>query len=313
MSASTTEPAPTAIRPPLKRHFWLAALLSLLLPGLGQLYAGRWRRALAFFFVNALIDFPFLLGLWSYATILDRPAGFWFAAAMGLGVVLFRLFAIVDAALVARRARSTSRAAYQRWYLYVALLFMWNAPAFAGMSYPDSGTESYSIPSGSMQPTLQIGDYVIGIHRSAPDEPLARGTIITHVDESSGSIYVSRLIGLPGDTVEMRDGRLILNGVPIPTEPDGTWRDHSGGEFDRLQETLPDGTSYIVLDSGTNRPLDDMAPLTIPAGHVFLLGDNRDNARDDRVTGPTPIGNLEAEILYVYWSRDLARVGARVN
>lgn len=305
--------APVAPENPRRRHWWLAAFLSLLLPGLGQLYAGRGWRAVAFLLVNALIDFPFLLGLWSFATLLQQPNGFWLAAAAGIGSVLFRLVAIVDAALVARRATVRSLAFYQRWYLYVALLFMWNAPALAGMSYPAPGTESYSIPSGSMQPTLQVGDHVIGIRLSAADGPPPRGTIVTHVDATTGDIYIRRLIGLPGDTVEMRGGRLILNGVPIPTEPAGTYRSSTGAEIDMLRETLPDGASYLVLDKGPNGPLDDMPPLTVPAGSVFLLGDNRDNARDDRVHGPTLIRMLEAEIRYVYWSRDLARIGESLD
>ena len=306
-------PAGIAEERPRRRHWWLAAFLSLLLPGLGQLYAGRGRRSVAFLVVNALIDFPFLLGLWSYAMLLDRPNGFWLTASVGIAIVLFRLVAVVDAALVARRATAQSLAFYQRWYIYVALLFMWNAPGLAGMSYPASGTESYSIPSGSMQPTFQIGDYIIGIRLSEADGPPPRGTIVTHTDATSGDTYVRRLVGLPGDTVEMRDGRLILNGVPVPTEPAGTYRNQSVGDLDMLRETLPDGTSYLVLDSGPGMPLDDMPPLTVPPGHVFLLGDNRDNTRDDRVHGPTFIGMLEAKILYVYWSRDLARIGERLN
>ena len=313
MSAPQVETAPAPPRLPPRRHGWLAAFLSLLLPGLGQLYAGRWLRAVGFLIVNALVDFPLLFGMWSFAALLQRPAGFWLTASAGIGILLFRLVAIVDAALVARRASRRTLAAYQRWYLYVAILFAWNAPAFAGMSYPDSGTESYSIPSSAMLPTLQIGDYIIGVKLSGPDDLPARGAIVTYIDSASGDIYVKRLVGLPGDTVEMRDGRLILNGTPVSAEPAGTWRDDFGGDYDMWRETLPDSASYLVLEKTNVGPFDTMDPLTIPPGHVFMLGDNRDNSRDDRVSGPTPVDSLEAEILYVYWSRDLARIGERVN
>lgn len=313
MSAPDGEPAPAASRLPPRRHGWLAAFLSLLLPGLGQLYAGRWRRALGFFVVSGLVDFPLLFGTWTFAALLQRPAGFWLAATVGIGIVLFRLAAIVDAALVARRAPRRPLAAYQRWYLYIAIFFAWNAPAFAGMSYPDSGTESYSIPSSAMAPTLQIGDYIIGVKLSGPADLPAPGAIVTSIDPASGNTYVKRLVGLPGDTVEMRDGRLILNGSPVPAEPAGTWRDASGGEYDLWRETLPDGASYLVLEKTDSGPYDMMEALTVPPGHVFLLGDNRDNSRDDRVGGPTPIAALEAKILYVYWSRDLARFGRSLD
>ncbi len=299
-------------RPGAPRHWWLAGILSLLLPGLGQLYAGHWRRAVGFFIVNALIDFPFLLGLWSYAALLDRPGGFWLAATVGIGVVLFRIVAIVDAAFVASHTPRGLLAPYQRWYLYVAILFAWNAPGLAGMSYPDSGTESYSIPGGSMIPTLQIGDYVIGIQLSGTNDLPKRGAIVTHIDAASGDTYIRRLIGLPGDTVEMRDGRLILNGMPVAAEPVGTFRG-AGGSGPMLQETLPQGTRYNVLDVQNGSALDTVPAATVPPGYVFLLGDNRDNSRDSRVNGPVPIESLEAIILYVYWSSDLGRIGLRLD
>lgn len=313
MNASNTGTAPPAPRLPPRSHWWLAAFLSFLLPGLGQLYAGRWQRALAFVIVIALFKFPISFGLWSFADLLQQPGGFWLAASIEFGIVLFRLVAIVDAALVARRASRGPLAAYQRWYVYVAMLFAWNAADTVGMYYPAFGTENYSIPSGSMLPTLQIGDHVIGVVPSELNGKLTRGSVVTRVDAATGETYVRRLIGLPGDTIEMREGRLILNGTPVPTEPAGTWRDASGNDYDSWRETLPDGMSYLVIEKTNIGPLDTMEPITVPPGHVFLLGDNRDNSRDDRVGGPSPIDALEAEILYVYWARDLARIGERLN
>lgn len=301
--------APTAKERPRHRRWWLAAFLSLLLPGLGQLYAGRWRRALVFILATALFDLSFILGFWSFAQVLAHPNGFRFFAAIGLGFVVFRIVTIVDAALVAWRTPAEAPAPYQRWYVYVALLCPWIAAGFIDGISPDTDTASYSIPSSSMTPTLQVGDFVVGARLLDTDELPTRGAIVTYIDADSSNTNIRRLIGLPGDIVEMRDGRLILNGTPVPTEPAGTYRNQSFGDLDMLRETLPDGTSYLVLDKGPNGPLDDMPPLLVPNGHVFLFGDNRDNARDDRVQGPTPIDALEARILYVYWSRDLARIG----
>lgn len=309
MSASTQ----IAADRPRRRLWWLAALLSLLAPGVGQLYAGRWRRAVVFLLATAFMDLSFILGIWSFAPVLTQPNGFWFAAAIVAGLVSFRIVAIVDAAIVAWRAPARPLAPYQRWYVYIVLLCLWIAPGFFNEGSPSNGTASYSIPGGSMQPTLQIGDNIIGVRLSETDGLPPRGTIVTHTDVTTGDTYVRRLIGLPGDVVEMRDGRLILNGTPVPTEPAGTYRNPSVGDLDMLRETLPDSGSYLVLDARPNGPYDNMPPLIVPSGYVFLLGDNRDNARDDRVHGPTPIALLEARILYVYWSRDLSRIGERLN
>jgi signal peptidase I len=156
----------------------------------------------------------------------------------------------------------------------------------------------FTIPSESMLPTLAKGDYLIaakwpyGWSRwSLPfAPPLFEGTLfarlpqrgdiaifrhpVTHIE------YIKRVIGLPGDTVALRGGTVVLNGSPLPRSPlaDGnspTSRDAS------FRETLPGGRSYAVLDLGRTAQ-DDYGPVEVPAGHIFVLGDNRDSSLDSR-------------------------------
>lgn len=177
----------------------------------------------------------------------------------------------------------------------------------------------FTIPSESMLPGLMRGDYLIaakwpyGWSRwSLPfDAPLIGGTWAAKLPErgdvaifrhpATHTEYIKRVIGLPGDTVALRGGLLTLNGeqVPqrrvedlrLPVEAGvacgwGAARDQDANgvevcRYARHRETLPSGRSYAVLDFGRT-PQDDFGPVTVPADHIFMLGDNRDNSQDSR-------------------------------
>ena len=139
-----------------------------------------------------------------------------------------------------------------------------------------------------------------------------------------------RVIGLPGDTVQMKGGVLILNGQPVPKQriddfivpltPNygadkcmPQFQDVQGGKqvcrYPRFRETLPGGRSYEVLDMGQT-VADDTELFTVPAGHVFMMGDNRDNSEDSRFSqasggfGYVPLENIEGKAVMLFWSTD---------
>ena len=209
----------------------------------------------------------------------------------------------------------------------------------------------FSIPSGSMLPTLYIGDYLFvakwpyGYSRySFPFEiPPIEGRVFAHFP-SRGDVVVfrhprdnldliKRVIALPGDRVEVRDGALILNDKPVkrarprryalPMSPNTPCtapppaRPEVAAVADRPYclvpsyiETLPDGPTYSVLDQVDGGIADDFAPATVPAGHVFLMGDNRDDSLDSRFPvsaggiGMVPVENLIGRALVTFWSTD---------
>ena len=181
--------------------------------------------------------------------------------------------------------------------------------------------QPFWIPSGSMKDTLLIGDFLFvnkmaygysqyscpfGLcpfsGRILGSEP-ERGEVVVFRHPVSGADYIKRVIGLPGDEVQMRDGQVVLNGAALPQEPEGVFTETyerqgsvgtmprcsnapvgEGGacEKERLRETMPDGRSYTVLNIDDGTFGDDTPVFSVPEDHYFFIGDNRDNSQDSR-------------------------------
>ena len=210
----------------------------------------------------------------------------------------------------------------------------------------------FSIPSGSMLPALYIGDYVMvakwpygysrysfpwgfpsfdgRLFNSLPE----RGDIVVFRAPGTNEDFIKRVVGLPGDTVAVQGGMLIVNGRPIPRKQVGTFampisanspcRVVTGATpmvgrtddglpaclYPVYRERLPGGRTYEVIDQVSNPRADDVAPTKVPEGHVFLMGDNRDDSLDSRFTikeggiGFVPVENLIGRASFIFWSTD---------
>lgn len=210
----------------------------------------------------------------------------------------------------------------------------------------------FYIPSESMMPRLLVGDRLVvskypygwsyvspSFHIVPPIEGRLlgrlpeRGDIVIVTPRGKNSDYIKRVIGLPGDTLEIRDGQVILNGVPVrqDTRPDlrlpidanapctadqfpGRQRLGPNGsaycDLPIKRETLPNGRQYDIIDLG-DRALDWYGPIKVPAGHLFLMGDNRDRSADSRVSldedglgGPVPVESIGGRAEFITFSLD---------
>jgi len=187
--------------------------------------------------------------------------------------------------------------------------------------------QPFNIPSGSMKATLLIGDYLFVSkysygysHYSLPlSPPLFSGRIFGSVPERGDVVvfrlpkedstdYIKRVIGLPGDRIKMIDGLLHINGTPVKRERVDDFIDDENGTAERVRrwrETLPNGVSYLSLDLQDNGFLDNTQEYVVPAGHYFMMGDNRDNSTDSRVlaaVGYVPFENLVGKAQIIFFS-----------
>jgi signal peptidase I len=189
--------------------------------------------------------------------------------------------------------------------------------------------EPFNIPSGSMIPTLLVGDYLFvskftygySKYTIAFGLPLFEGRIAGHAPErgdvavfklprDNKTDYIKRVIGLPGDTIQMIHGILNINGQPVKRDriedyktTDAVGRPHAVPQY---IETLPNGVKHHIIEElGDEGPLDNTAVYTVPPDHLFMMGDNRDNSQDSRVlweVGYVPIENVVGRAEFLFFS-----------
>jgi len=191
--------------------------------------------------------------------------------------------------------------------------------------------QPFNIPSGSMENTLLIGDYLFVekfaygysrytfpfggwpfgqyLHgRFMGRDPQRGDVVVFKFPRDNSTDFIKRVIGLPGDHIQMKNDVLFLNGKPVPRERVGDFvgeLDGQDGHWTQYRETLPGGKSYVVLDKYADGPMDNTEEFVVPAGHYFMMGDNRDNSSDSREdVGYVPAENLEGRALFRFFSTD---------
>ncbi len=195
------------------------------------------------------------------------------------------------------------------------------------ISFRSVVAEPFNIPSGSMIPTLLVGDYlfvskysygysrysfpfgIAPINGRVFEDTPQRGDVAVFRLPSNPSVdYIKRVIGLPGDVVQVKQGILHLNNTPVNRRLIGTVQPSSlQSTADTVyRETLPDGREHMIQEVNDLQLFDNTQAFTIPEGHYFMMGDNRDNSRDSRSSsvGVVPIENFIGKAQFIFFSVD---------
>jgi signal peptidase I len=312
------DPATRLVRP------WIAALLTFLGWGLGFFYARRPRDALIWAAASLIAPAALVLTVLALAEagIVDAPG--WLRLLPWAATVLVAGWAW----RVAAREREVARGPPERLLGY---LLLWLVPILVALTLRFAVVQPFRNPSGSMQPAINVGEHFVvtkwsyGYTRysfSPFEAMLPRGRVFAREPERGDLVvfrpapepdrdYIKRLIGLPGDRIQMIDGALHINGEASSRQPLGeieiSGPDGAVEHVPAYRETLPNGVSYVTLDRFAESELDNTREFTVPEGHYFMLGDDRDNSADSRVSslmGYVPADGLVGRVSLIIGAPD---------
>ena len=309
---AVARPSPT--RTSRARLAW-SGLLSLVIPGLGQVYARSWRLGAILMLAAWSVDAGTRV-LTSFAgpTPLNAALMIVLVGALLLGL---HIGTAVDAIRRARRMTDRPRPGWMRSTWLAAIVFL--TLSIALQATCPIGWRSFSIPAGSSMPTLLIGDVLLADVRYAGQMPERGDVVIFHYPRDQTVDYVKRVIGLPGDHVQLTNGMLYLNGARIFREPAGDFVSNEDGIrmlLKRYKEILPNGRTYYILKATDQGEINNTPVYVVPPGTFFTLGDNRDNSADSRFlngVGYVPVAHLVGTARVVYWAHDWSRLFTSVD
>lgn len=246
--------------------------------GLGHLYCGRPVRGILF---CVLVVASAL----SAAVFYQLTYKFGILTAFFLGSVLIFISALADVFIIAKHSKDYKRKWFNRWYWYLlyyaCFLFL---VSIVSENIQENFIRAYKTPSSAMEPTLQIGDYYIVDRRIYKNHEPSRGDVVVFAfPKDTSMLFFKRIVGLPGDTIEIKEKILYVNDRKV-NEP---------------------YVKYIDDETGEIKPKDDFGPATVPPDSFFTLGDNRNRSFDSRYWGFVSREHLRGKALHVYFSRDV--------
>ncbi|MEN3028755.1 MAG: signal peptidase I [Aquificaceae bacterium] len=166
--------------------------------------------------------------------------------------------------------------------------------------------QAYNIPSGSMKPTLLVGDFILVnklVYRLS--EPRRGDVVVFRWPVNPQIDFIKRIIGMPGDIIEIRGEKVFINGQEVPTRFVERLREDGAVKL-IYEETLPNGVKHrIALYENSPFPRKDVHYIRIPEGHYFVMGDNRDNSEDSRYWGLLPRENIVGKAFVIYFSGEI--------
>jgi signal peptidase I len=270
--------------PKVKQRKPIIALgLSLLTPGLGQIYNGQFSKGIVIFL------FAFSAGL--LTDILRVSSSFRGAVFEFTASLIFTILVMIDVFVTAKKVGQIELRNYNRWYIYVGIVLV---VILVGEIPYFKTYDTYRMGSGSMLPSMVIGDRLVTDLKAYQKSSPQRGDVVVlKYPEDPKKVMVKRVIGLPAEKIEIRDKLVLINDQPL-NEP-----------YIQIVD------KFII--PGSVQPRDNMSPVQIPRQCFFVMGDNRDQSYDSRFWGCVDAGSIRAKVLYIYWSPDFSRIGLQIK
>lgn len=284
-----------------QRNPVLTFFLALLFPCFGQVYNGQMKKGLMFFLITLAI--PFVFGF--------TRMGVFFIGFISLNLIdfSFKIFTIYDAVRNAKKADNFRLKSYNTWYYHLIIIVVISTITYFYDYNSVLGIKSYSIPTSYNEPTLKIGDKVVGDLRAYKFIEPNYGDIVVFQQKDSLNPSSYRVVALPKDTLEIKNNVLIINGKKCETlfiketQSDGF-------DVNEYEEVLPNGHKHKIytFKKPFEGNIDSIEELIIPPNSYYLIGDNRDNAMDSRYVGLIKRDEIIAKIVFSFWGKTTDRI-----
>lgn len=254
-------------------------MLSLIEPGLGQIYNGQARKGIIMLLLPLMLV-PVLLLCLNSSNVL------FYLGVIALWAVAYYIFVIGDAISNARKYSSEYHLKrYNKVAIYIGVIILSTGLSTSlKLLIKGNYVQAYKIPAGSMEPTLLIGDHILVDRHMSARNPKRGDIIIFEFPEDPSKDFLKRVVATGGDTVEIREKELYINNKPLKE-------------------------SYIVhkelnLNHAIPKERDNFGPVTVPDGLYFVMGDNRDRSYDSRFWGFVEKRKIKGTVKNIYWSWD---------
>ncbi len=283
---------------PQVRRTWIAAALSMSCCGLGQVYCGQVSRGLVMYGISLLFVPAVMLSMQGTSTL-----WLWMFLGSVIAVTVVYLGSIWDAQRLAARSTSQPSAVTKTRRSVVSWLMVLTSVPYTlclGFSLRADVVEPFYIPSSSMEPTLMKGDRFLASKGDMATRVFEHGDLIVfRVPDNPQQRWVKRIVGLPGDTVEMRHGELLVNGTALKRE--AITDDAQPEEQEQAQpfyETNGERRYQVLIGQADENA--DFAVTTVPDDEFFVLGDHRGKSHDSRQFGLVTRANIVGVVKWIY-------------
>jgi signal peptidase I len=286
-----------------RRHPLIAFFFSLLIPGLGQFYNGQ--PAKAFILYAGTLFIPLVFGISRLLTVFDG------LVALLIVTLLFRIYVLVDAIIVARGLKTYRVKKYNAWYWYIGLCIVHISFSFLFDFSALTGMKTYSIPSMGNSPVLEVGDFVMCDLRAFEEGEPQYGDLLAF--EQGNEVYVFPVVGLSGDTIVIKNNVLFVNGKEcrqnfVSKEVRNDILYMQPVVVKTYIETLPGGFKHYIslFDPVPDSLALNYGPVVVERGTCFVMGNARNNALDSRYIGTVNPGRYVGRLCYIYWGNNLS-------